>query len=146
MRELWFYFILLGFTLYYTFNEQVTVTMRGQKKEEDTVLGLSGRAYESSWSFSWTTKDTKMQKGGCSRGHSVRIIVGMKVRRWEVQGGTEDPMEGRRRRRWEMSWGGALNFFFSLYFIHVHVHMNSVRCDRPSLHFPKHFLLAILNI
>lgn len=55
--------------------------MTERTEEEDTVLGLLGRAYESSWSFSWTGKDTQMQKGGRGRGHSVRITAGTKVRR-----------------------------------------------------------------
>lgn len=39
------------------------MAVRGQRKEEDTVLGLLGRAYESLWSFSWTMKDSKMRRG-----------------------------------------------------------------------------------
>lgn len=37
-------------------------------------------------------------------------------------------------------------FLFSSYFMHIHMHMNSVRCDKPSLLFSQHFLLDILNI
>lgn len=44
------------------------------------MLGLSGRANESSWSFGWTIEDTKMQKGDHSRGHLVRVMVEKKVR------------------------------------------------------------------
>lgn len=113
------------------------------------MLGLLGKAYESLWSFSWPMKDTKMQKGVRGRGHWVRSTVGTEMKRCEVPGEQGVPWrlvgKGGRGSFRPCGVGPSISFFPS-YFMHIHMYMNSGRCDKPSRHFSERFLLDILNI
>lgn len=125
------------------------MTVRGRRKEGRYCAGLVRKGLREFMEFQLAHERHEDAERGSRSRTLGQEYSGNRVKRGEVQGEQGVPwrLVGQGGRGWfrPCAVGPSISFFPSC-FMHIHMYMNSVRCDKPSRHFSERFLLDTLNI